>query len=198
MTEKLIPSLRRVAEHLVRNATAAEIASAEGLSASTVRTYLKDIRQHLDLPPRASRAVVANALLGRSEVTAPDPGRPAPVLTSDQKLLFQAIATKSRRADIALAAGIAPADLHAKTEALLSTAGATNPVHLIGLGHAWGLLAPQGESKSTPASASSPRPARRNNAPAQPTGRTLTTRTPQPGQAARPRAVNRSPLRSSP
>ncbi|MET9374070.1 DNA-binding protein [Streptomyces sp. NPDC002992] len=170
MTVKLIPSLRRVAEHLVHNATAAEIASVEGLSASTVHAYLKDIRQHLDLPPRASRTVVANALLGRGEATVPDPGRSAPVLTSDQKLLFQAIATKSRRADIALAAGIAPADLHARTEALLSTVGATDTVHLIGLGHAWGLLAPQGESQSTPASAGSTRPVRRNTAPAQPTG----------------------------
>ncbi|KUH36514.1 MULTISPECIES: LuxR C-terminal-related transcriptional regulator [Streptomyces] len=174
-TVPLIPSLRRVADHLVRNASNADIAAAEGLSASTVHAYLKDIRQHLGVPPRASRAVMVHALLGRGEATAPDPGRSAPALTTDEKLLLRAIATKSRRADIALAARIAPADLPTKTEALLSTAGATDTVHLIGLGHAWSLLAPQGESQLQSTSASSTRPARRNAPPAQPTDRTLAT-----------------------
>ncbi|MET9839512.1 DNA-binding protein [Streptomyces virginiae] len=197
-TAPLIPSLRRVAEHLVRNATNTDIAAAEGLSASTVHAYVKDIRKHLGLPARASRAAVAHALLGRGEATASDPGRPAPAFTSDETLLLRAIATRSRQADIALAAKIAPADLHSKTEALLSTARATDPVHLIRLGHAWGLLESLGESEPTPASASPPRPARRTAPLAQPDGRTPTTRTPRPGQAARNRAVSRGPVKASP
>ncbi|WP_435059070.1 LuxR C-terminal-related transcriptional regulator [Streptomyces sp. bgisy060] len=146
----LIPSLRRVAQHLVRGATNTDIASAEGLSEVTVHSYLKDIRQLLGLPPRASRAVITRALLDRGEVTAPDPGRPAPELTAEHRLLLWAIATTSRQADIAFAARLAPADLHTRTEALLSTAGASDPVHLILLARAWGLLQPPGEDGSAP------------------------------------------------
>ncbi|MGW8762886.1 DNA-binding protein [Streptomyces sp. NPDC055815] len=175
----LIPSLRRVAEHLMHNATNADIAAVERLSASTVHAYLKDIRQHLGLPPRASRAAIAHALLRRGEATAPEQGRPAPALTADDKLLLRAIATQSRQADIALAARIAPADLRTKTQALLSTAGAADPVHLIGLAHAWGLLEPLGENGPTPTSADSPRPARQTSPLTQPDSHTLTARTPQ-------------------
>ncbi|MFF6772696.1 DNA-binding protein [Streptomyces sp. NPDC012637] len=195
-TSLLIPSLRRVAEHLVRNAANADIAVAEGLSASTVHAYAKDIRQHLGLPPRASRAVIAHALLGRGEATAPEPGRPAPVLTADDELLLRAIGTRSRQADIALAARIAPADLRTKTESLLSTTGATDPVHLIGLAHAWGLLEPSGGDRAEADHDQLAPPGEAEQSPARPDGRTHTARTPQPGLAAR--HLSRSPRRTSP
>ncbi|GAA3388824.1 LuxR C-terminal-related transcriptional regulator [Streptomyces roseoviridis] len=184
-TPPLIPSLRRIAQHLVLGATNTDIAAAEGLSTSTVHTYQKDIRQHLGLPPRASRAVIVHALLGRGEATAPEPGRPAPALTADETLLLRAIATRSRQADIALAARIAPADLRTKSEALLFTTGATDSVHLIGLAHAWGLLEPSSENEPTSTSAHTPRPAGQNSPLAQPDGRPLTARTPQTGPATR-------------
>ncbi|MFD9052747.1 LuxR C-terminal-related transcriptional regulator [Streptomyces zaomyceticus] len=138
----LTAAQRRVGAHLVCGLTNSEIADKEQLADDTVKSYIREMRQSLHCPPRASRAVLAHALLSHKQVPPP----PLPHLRlpfepdeHDQRLL-RANADHTRPADVARAARVPASQLRARTDDLVRRAGADNTTHLIGLAHAWDLF----------------------------------------------------------
>ncbi|MFC7908351.1 DNA-binding protein [Streptomyces nigra] len=143
---RLTPAERRVAEHLLRGLTAREIAAAAQLSLNTTHSYLGSMPGRFHCPPRCPLPVLVHALLNSGEVTPPTPDKPAPSLSQAEHQLLGAIAEQGKPLDIALAAGIAPADFHSARDELLDKTGAADATQLIVLAHAWNLL---GRSQST-------------------------------------------------
>ncbi|MGW3867345.1 helix-turn-helix transcriptional regulator, partial [Streptomyces sp. NPDC005047] len=74
----LTPTLLRVAQHLARGLAPKEIGAQTGLSAETVRQYMRDIRESLHCPPRCKPPVIVHRLFATQQVAVPAPGRPAP------------------------------------------------------------------------------------------------------------------------
>ncbi|MGW2984118.1 LuxR C-terminal-related transcriptional regulator [Streptomyces goshikiensis] len=138
----LTDAQKRVAAHLVHGIGNHSIAALEHLSAETVKSHLANIRANLNHPPGSARTVIVDAVLTHRQIPPPPAPRPDADLDPAERKLLRAIATHSRTHDIALNAGIAPGDLRAKTAALMAKIGATNPEHLVGIGHALDLLGP--------------------------------------------------------
>ncbi|MFD8650474.1 LuxR C-terminal-related transcriptional regulator [Streptomyces mirabilis] len=136
----LTPTLQRVAQHLANGLTPQEIATKTGLSAVTVRQYLRDIRESLHCPPRCKPPVIVHRLFTTQRVAPPTTDRPTPELSSKQLLLLRAVAEHSDTRDIAVAAKIAPADLRAALDQLLADTGAQDTTELVVLAHSWQLL----------------------------------------------------------
>ncbi|SCD34948.1 Acyl-CoA dehydrogenase [Streptomyces sp. SolWspMP-5a-2] len=136
----LTPTLKRVAQHLANGLAPKDIATQAGLSAVTVRQYIRDIRECLHCPPRCKLPVIVHRLLVDLQVTIPTADRPAPSLSSDQMLLLRAVAEHSDARDITIAAKVAPADLRATLDQLLADTGARDITHLVILAHGWKLL----------------------------------------------------------
>lgn len=139
----LTPTLQRVAQHLVGGLAPKEIVTQTGLSAVTVRQYLRDIRESLHCPPRCKPPVIVHHLLAARQVATPPAGRPAPKLGPGQLLLLRAVAEHSDARNIAIAAKLAPADQRAALDQLLTDTGAQNPTQLVVLAHGWKLLPAQ-------------------------------------------------------
>ncbi|NEA95290.1 DNA-binding protein [Actinospica acidiphila] len=135
----LTPTLQRVAQHLAGGLAPKEIATQTGLSAVTVRQYIRDIRESLHCPPRCKLPVIVHRLFTALQVAPPTADRPAPKLGSDQ-LLLRAVAEHSDARDIAVAAKIAPADQRAALDQLLADTGAQDTTQLVILAHGWNLL----------------------------------------------------------
>ncbi|SOE24190.1 hypothetical protein SAMN05442782_0786 [Streptomyces sp. OK228] len=133
----LTPTLQRVAQHLANGLTPQEIATKTGLSAVTVRQY---IRESLHCPPRCKPPVIVHRLFTTQRVAPPTTDRPTPELSSKQLLLLRAIAEHSDTRGIAVAAKIAPADLRAALDQLLADTGAQDTTELVVLAHSWQLL----------------------------------------------------------
>ncbi|WP_435058127.1 LuxR C-terminal-related transcriptional regulator [Streptomyces sp. bgisy060] len=144
-TQPLTPSERRIAQHVIKGLEPREIAAAIQLKLGTVHTTLRTVRWKVACPERCSLAVVAHRLLESGQVTAPAPQRPAPDLSPGQSGLIRAVAEHTRPRDIALAAGLVPADLRAALDQLLDAAGAQDTTELVVLAHGWQLL-PAGQS----------------------------------------------------
>jgi hypothetical protein len=139
-TTPLTPAERRVAEHLVRGPAPREIAVETGLSAATIRPYIRETRNELPCPPRCPLPVLVHCLLVSGE-TAPLPtDRPAPHLGPDEQRLRRAVAEQSRAAGTALAARIAPADCRPALAALLAATGTAGAAELVAPAHAWNLF----------------------------------------------------------
>ncbi|MEV7796550.1 LuxR C-terminal-related transcriptional regulator [Streptomyces sp. NPDC087512] len=136
----LTPALRRVAQHLACGLTPQEIAAETGLSAATVRQYVRDIRECLHCPPRCKPPVLVHRLLTAQQAPPPPAGRPAPDLGPDQLLLLRAVAEHSDARSIAVAAKLAPADLRAALDQLLADTGTQDTTHLVIRAHGWKLL----------------------------------------------------------
>lgn len=136
----LTPTLQRVAQHLANGLTPQEIATKTGLSAVTVRQYIRDIRESLHCPPRCKPPVIVHRLFTIQRVAPPMTDRPTPELSSEQLLLLRAVAEHSDTRDIAVAATIAPADLRATLDQLLANTGAQDTTQLVILAHSWQLL----------------------------------------------------------
>ncbi|MEU3550598.1 MULTISPECIES: LuxR C-terminal-related transcriptional regulator [Streptomyces] len=136
----LTPALQRVAQHLANGLTPAQIATQTGLSAVTVRQYVREIRQSLHCPPRCKPPVIVHRLFTAQLVIPPTADRPAPRLSSDQLLLLRAVAEHSDAREIAVAAKLAPADLRAALDQLLADTGAQDTTQLVVLAHGWHLL----------------------------------------------------------
>ncbi|MEU5510403.1 LuxR C-terminal-related transcriptional regulator [Streptomyces fungicidicus] len=136
----LTPTLQRVAQHLANGLTPQEIATQTGLSAATVRQYLRDIRESLHCPPRCKPPVIVHRLFTVQQVASPTADRPAPMLSPDELLLLRALAQHSDARDIAVAAKLAPADQRAALDQLLADTGARDTTHLVILAHGWQLL----------------------------------------------------------
>ncbi|WP_405884453.1 LuxR C-terminal-related transcriptional regulator [Streptomyces sp. NBC_01384] len=136
----LTPTLQRVAQHLANGLTPQEIATKAGLSAVTVRQYIRDIRESLHCPPRCKPPVIVHQLFTIQRVAPPTTDRPTPELSSKQLLLLRAVAEHSDTRAIAVAAKIAPADLRAALDQLLADTGAQDTTELVVLAHSWQLL----------------------------------------------------------
>ncbi|MBQ0888684.1 helix-turn-helix transcriptional regulator [Streptomyces sp. RM72] len=130
---------RRVAERLVYGASNQLIARQVNLAVHTVASHLAASRRRLDRSG-SSRAVLAHALLTAREVPPPSPTGPAPEFTEHDRQVIRAIAEHSRNAAIGEAIGVRADDVRAEIDAVVAKAGASNEVHLVGLGHAWNIL----------------------------------------------------------
>lgn len=146
----LTTAQRRVARHLIRGADNQYIAAHAHLSPGTVKNHISNIREKLNCPPRSTRAVLVHALLTHRQV--PPPAVPCPDvgLGTEERNLLRAIADHSHADDIAEAAGIAPADLRARTAALIDKTGAEDSAHLVGIGHALAVLEAAGSNTLGP------------------------------------------------
>ncbi|WP_073227125.1 LuxR C-terminal-related transcriptional regulator [Streptomyces sp. NBRC 110465] len=148
----LTAAQKRIAAHLVCGLTNSEIAGEEHLAQDTVSSHIRVMRQNLHCPPRASRALLAHALLSHQQVPPPPPEQDRAFETDeDDKRLVRAIAEHSSPADIARAAGIPAGELRNRTDGLVRRAGADNAAHLIGLAHAQGLLGGEGTAAAAQA-----------------------------------------------
>lgn len=130
---------RRVAERLVYGASNQLIARQVHLAVFTVASHLAAARQRLDRSG-SSRAVLTHALLTAREVPPPSTTGPAPEFTEHDRQVIRAIAEHSRNAAIGEAIGVRADDVRAEIDAVVAKAGASNEVHLVGLGHAWNIL----------------------------------------------------------
>ncbi|MFH8605112.1 winged helix-turn-helix transcriptional regulator [Streptomyces flaveolus] len=149
----LTPALRRVAQHLAYGLTPQEIAAKTGLSAATVRQYIRDLRECLHCPPRCKPSVIVHRLFTARQVAPPTADSPAPKLGSDQLLLLRAVAEHSDARNIAVAAKLAPADVRAALDQLLADAGTQDTTQLVVRAHGWKLL-PAGPAHATRSGAS--------------------------------------------
>ncbi|MFD4613317.1 DNA-binding protein [Streptomyces sp. NPDC058440] len=139
----LTPTLQRVAQHLAKGCAPQKIAAKTGLSAVTVRQYIRDIRdirESLHCPPRCKPPVIVHRLFTTQQVASPTADRPAPKLSPEQLLLLRAVAEHSDKRDIAVAAKLAPADQRAALDQLLADTGAQDTTELVVLAHSWQLL----------------------------------------------------------
>ncbi|WP_406357400.1 LuxR C-terminal-related transcriptional regulator [Streptomyces sp. NBC_01635] len=152
-TQRLTPSERRLAQHVVEGLNAREIAAATQLKLGTVHSTLRTVRWKLRCPERCSLAVVAHRILGAGEITAPTPQRPAPDISAERISLLKAVTEHSQPLDIARAANLAPADLRAALDQLLADTGAQDTTQLVVLAHSWQLL-PAEQSHATRSGAS--------------------------------------------
>ncbi|MFF9060805.1 LuxR C-terminal-related transcriptional regulator [Streptomyces sp. NPDC014882] len=136
----LTPTLLRVAQHLAHGLAPKDIGAQTGLSAETVRQYMRDIRESLHCPPRCKPPVMVHRLFATQQVAVPAPDRPAPQFSPEDLLLLRAVAEHSNPRNVALAAKLAPADLRAALDQLLVDTGAKDTTQLVILAHGWNLL----------------------------------------------------------
>ncbi|MEU3796054.1 helix-turn-helix transcriptional regulator [Streptomyces fructofermentans] len=136
----LTPTLQRVAQHLANGLVPQEIALATGLSAETIRQYLRDIRHRLHCPPRCKPPVIVHRLFATEQVPVPPAKRPTPQLDPEERLLLRAVAEHSDARDVALAAKLAPPDLRPALDQLLAVTGSPDTTRLVILAHGWKLL----------------------------------------------------------
>ncbi|MGW2046283.1 LuxR C-terminal-related transcriptional regulator [Streptomyces sp. NPDC001858] len=139
-TQRLTPSELRLAQHVVEGLSAREIAAATQLKPGTVHSTLRTVRWKMRCPERCSLTVVAHHLLNAGEITAPAAERPVPDISAEQISLLKAVTEHSLPRDIARAADLAPADLRATLDELLTDTGAKDTTRLVVLAHSWKLL----------------------------------------------------------
>ncbi|MGW0998342.1 LuxR C-terminal-related transcriptional regulator [Streptomyces sp. NPDC002523] len=149
----LTPTLQRVAQYLANGLTPQEIATQTGLSAVTVRQYVRDIRESLHCPDRCKPPVIVHRLFALQQVAAPTADRPTPKLSPEQLLLLRAVAEHGDARYTAVAAKIAPADLRTALDQLLADTGARDTTQLVILAHGWKLL-PAEQARATRSGAS--------------------------------------------
>ncbi|MBV1949120.1 LuxR C-terminal-related transcriptional regulator [Streptomyces sp. BV129] len=137
---QLTPAEKRAAEHLVAGASNGEGAQALGISSTTFTGYIAGIGKKFGITSRRGRPARAHAVLASGQVPPPSAPDHIPDFTEQNLRLMRALAENAETHDIARAAGIAPADVRPMIADLVDKAGAANDTHLVGLGHAWGLL----------------------------------------------------------
>ncbi|MFD8947646.1 LuxR C-terminal-related transcriptional regulator [Streptomyces xanthophaeus] len=146
----LTPDQHRVAARLVYGASNQLIARQEHLAVFTVASHLAAVRRKFKRPG-SSRAVLTHALLTAREVQPPATTGPTPEFTARDRQVIRAVAEHNLNAAIGEAIGVRADDVRAEIDAVAVKADADNAVHLVGLGHAWGIF-----GESAPASALSP------------------------------------------
>ncbi|MGZ2358483.1 LuxR C-terminal-related transcriptional regulator [Streptomyces sp. 372A] len=137
---QLTPAEKRVAEHLVAGASNAEGAQSLGISTTTFTSYTVAIGKKFGITGRRSRPARAHAVLASGQVPAPPAPKRIPKFSERDLRLLRALAENAETYDIARAAEVAPADVYPLIAELVDKAKALNATHLVGLGHAWGLL----------------------------------------------------------
>ncbi|MEU5898764.1 LuxR C-terminal-related transcriptional regulator [Streptomyces venezuelae] len=139
-TQPLTPSERRIAQHVIKGLDVRGIAAATQLKPGTIHSALRTVRWKLACPERCPLSVVAHHILDSGQVSAPPPPRPVPDLEPEQISLIKATTAHTLPRDIALAAGLPPADLRAALDQLLADTGAQTVTELIVLAHSWQVL----------------------------------------------------------
>ncbi|MGY4963611.1 sigma-70 family RNA polymerase sigma factor [Streptomyces sp. 900105245] len=139
-TTLLTGAQRRAVAPLVYGGTNESIGAEIHLSAQGVASHLRTARNALGRRG-CSRPVLVHALLAAREVRPPACQRSCPDFTVRDLQLLQALAEHSRNDDIGRAISVPGSDVRAEIDALVAKAGADNAVHLVGLGHAWEVLA---------------------------------------------------------
>jgi DNA-binding NarL/FixJ family response regulator len=137
---QLTPAEKRVAESLVTGASNAQGAQDLNMSTSTFIGHVANIGRKFQITGRTGRPARAHAVLASKQVAPPPAPTSIPDFTPADLRLLRALAAHPETHDIARAAEIAPADVRPQIADLVAKAGAANDTHLIGLGHAWGLL----------------------------------------------------------
>ncbi|KOV48747.1 hypothetical protein [Streptomyces sp. H036] len=156
-TTLLTDAQRRAVAPLVYGGTNESIGALIHLSAEGVASHLRTTRKALGRRG-CTRPVLVHALLTAHEVRPPACQRPCPAFAERELRLLQALAEHSRNEDIGRAIDVPGSDVRAEIDALVAKACADNAVHLVGLGHAWGILgesAPSGASSGPVLAASS-------------------------------------------
>ncbi|OEJ56728.1 hypothetical protein BGM19_00280 [Streptomyces agglomeratus] len=138
---RLTPTEVRVAERLVAGQSNAEAAAALGMQPETFRSHLSKIGEKFQVP--SSRPARAHAILMSGQVPPPTTSANRPPLTEDDRLLLTAAAEHSTTEGIAQAVSASPKTARRKLAALVTTTGADNLTHLVGLSHYWGYLGPR-------------------------------------------------------
>lgn len=137
---QLTPAEKRAAEHLIAGASNAEGAQALGISTTTFTGYIVAIGKKFDITSRRGRPARAHAVLASGQVPPPPAPEHVPDFTDGDLRLLRALAENAETYDIAMAARVAPVDVRPMIADLVDKAGAATDTHLVGLGHAWGLL----------------------------------------------------------
>jgi DNA-binding NarL/FixJ family response regulator len=151
---QLTPTEKLVAEALITGASNAQGADDLSMSTGTFAAHVSSIGRKFQVTSRKGRAARAHAVLASGQVAPPAAPAVAPDFTHAEQRLLRALAEHPETHDIARAAGIPQADVRPQIRELVAKAGADNDTHLIGLGHAWGLLGAGGIGSSTAAAAS--------------------------------------------
>ncbi|MGW6202280.1 LuxR C-terminal-related transcriptional regulator [Streptomyces sp. NPDC055089] len=138
---QLTPAEKRAAEHLVAGASNAEGAQALSISTTTFTSHIAALGQKFGVTSgRRSRPARAHAVLASRQVPPPPAPVDVPDFTERDLRLLRALAEHPETYDIAMQAEVAPVDVRPLIADLVYKAGAANDTHLVGLGHAWGLL----------------------------------------------------------
>jgi DNA-binding CsgD family transcriptional regulator len=156
---QLTPAEKRVAERLVAGASNIQGAQELGMSTTTFAGHVASIGRKFQITSRSGRAARAHAVLASKQIAPPSAPAQAPRLTAADLRLLRAIAKYPETPDIALAAGIAQADVRSQIKNLVAEVGADNETHLIGLAHAWGLLGPSRNTTSDDTTGAASEPA---------------------------------------
>jgi DNA-binding CsgD family transcriptional regulator len=135
----LTPTQRKVAALIAAGSTPRQAADALKVSRPTVTEHLNRIGWKVHATSHAARI---HAVLADGQIDPPTTGRPVPDLTSAELQLLRALAEHCATADIAAATGVPLADVKPTLRSLQKKTGANTEAHLVGLGHAWGLLGP--------------------------------------------------------
>ncbi|MCT9107592.1 helix-turn-helix transcriptional regulator [Streptomyces mirabilis] len=138
---QLTPAEKQVAEVLVTGASNIQGAQRLKMRTSTFAIHLGSIGRKFQINGKAGRPARAHAVLASGQVAPPSAPADVPEFTPAERQLLQALAEHAETDDIGKAANVAlPADVRPLIAKLVDKAGADNDTHLIGLGHAWGLL----------------------------------------------------------
>lgn len=141
---RLTPAERRVAEVLVTGASNIQGAQNLGMSSSTYAGHLGSISRKFQIASRTGRPARAHAVLASGQIAPPPASAHAPEFTLAELQLLRALAQHPETRDIARAARVHEAEVRPRIKALVAKSAADNETHLVGLGHAWGLLGPRG------------------------------------------------------
>jgi DNA-binding CsgD family transcriptional regulator len=134
---RLTPTEQKVAALIAAGSTPRQAAQELGVSRPTVTDHLNRIGWKTHTTSHAARIHV---VLADGQIDPPMAERPAPGFTGAELQLLRALAERSETADIAAAAGVPLANVRPALRSLREKAGASTDAHLVGLGHAWGLL----------------------------------------------------------
>lgn len=146
---QLTPTEKLVAEALITGVSNAQGADDLSMSTGTFAAHVSSIGRKFQVTSRKGRAARAHAVLASGQVAPPAAPAVVPDFTHDEQRLLRALAKHPETHDIARAAEIRPADVRPQIRELVAKAGADNDTHLIGLGHAWGLLGAEGSGSSS-------------------------------------------------
>lgn len=141
---QLTPAEKQVAEVLVTGVSNIQGAQILKMRTSTFAGHLGSIGRKFQITGKAGRPARVHAVLASGQVAPPPAPAQVPEFTLGERRLLRALAEHPETHDIARVARVPAAEVRPWIKALVAKAGADNDTHLVGLGHAWGLLGARG------------------------------------------------------